>query len=253
MPRFCRRPSAGASRDSFPRSHAATTTTSEIRHLRPCDTAPMMQSRTVVWAPLLLFACGHAPAGSGQQASSPSGTAGAPPLSEAKPQEVEAAQPAEGRMAWGKRVDAGTRRAVVEALNKMWAGALSYYESDHPAPQGKLLPKHFPGDAQTHFTPDCCKSPAACAEQPWATEQPWLSLNFSPPERSRRLRFDFRSIGTEGAAQFLGVVAVDPACNGHPFYVWRKGHINDGGDLVGEYLPSVTEYPPELEAETGAK
>jgi hypothetical protein len=219
----------------------------------------MSHSRTIVWAPLLLFACGHAPAGSGPQASSALDDALERAKPPAAPQSVASrsadggAGPAERRMAWEKLVDAETRAAVVEALNKMWAGAVMYHENDHLDHQGQLLPKRFPGDAQAHFTPDCCKSPAACAEQPWATEEPWLSLNFAPPEHSRRLRFDFRSIGTESAAQFLGVVAVDPACTGHPIYVWRRGHINVNGDVAGSYQPSVAEHPPELEAMTCGK
>jgi hypothetical protein len=139
-----------------------------------------------------------------------------------------------------------SRGTVVAALNRMWVGAITYYDSEH-VQDGKVVPKRFPGKAGIHLTPDCCKSPAACAGDPkWTSEEPWKSLDFAPPEHSEQLRFDFRSSGTDSNAEFISIVAVDGKCTGHPTYVWRRGHVNAAGDVTGQLSPSSGDRLPDL-------
>jgi hypothetical protein len=38
------------------------------------------------------------------------------------------------------------------ALNRMYAGAMTYYESDHLGPQAEAMPKRFPGQATANWT-----------------------------------------------------------------------------------------------------
>jgi hypothetical protein len=181
----------------------------------------------------MLGACGHpvtpaASAGPGKEAAPSVGTD-------------------DPSVAWERAVDENTRKAVEVILDRIGAGALSSYEADHVGVDSQLLPKRFPGDERSHWTLDCCRPSLDCNDDPrWKDQDPWISLNFAPPEYDPHLRFDFRSTGTERGAQFLAVVSVDPKCDGHPIYVWRRGTIDENGDISGNRQPGTGDRPPEL-------
>ena len=149
--------------------------------------------------------------------------------------------------AWAQ-LDSDTQTAAMLALNKMWAGALTYFESDHVDSKGSLLPKKFPGKSTFRFTPDCCKAQGACPQESVWQEELWQSLNFLMREESEGLCFDFLSEGEGMKARFLAIVAIDPDCSGKPLYVWRRGHINENGDVTGSYQPEAGEKLPKLSA-----
>jgi hypothetical protein len=157
----------------------------------------------------------------------------------------EGEEKAENVRAW-TQLDGDTQTAAVGALNKMWAGALTYYETDRVDREGLRLLPRFPGKNTFNFTPDCCKAKGACpADSIWKGE-PWQSLNFWMREGSEGLRFDFISEGESKKARFLAIVAIDPDCSGKPVYVWRRGHIDENGDVTGGYQPEAGEKLPKL-------
>src|SRR6185295_18580356 len=60
--------------------------------------------------------------------------------------------------AYMRNVKRSRTTEAVGHLQKMWAGAISYYESDHASGTGLMANKQFPGDCDS-FTvaeEDCC-------------------------------------------------------------------------------------------------
>ena len=141
----------------------------------------------------------------------------------------------------------GPRVEAVSALNMMWAGALTYYESDHFGPKGKLLPKAFPSGSIA-LTPSCCAPNAHCpTAEEMAKQEPWASLNFSPRE-GKVFQYQFVSAGTGASARFIAVVAVNQQCKGKLRYFSRRGHIDPAsGDVTGEYQRVESDAPPSLQ------
>jgi hypothetical protein len=156
-------------------------------------------------------------------------------------------------LAWSY-LDRDTKEVAVSAINKMWAGSLAFYETDTLDSHGKPVSNYrFPENAALTLTPDCCKERGACpAASVWQNE-PWRSLNFSPPEDSRGMRFGYVSAGTGQQARFLALVAVDPECTGKPVYVWRRGIVNANGDVSGAYQPATGDQLPNLSLDPGVK
>ena len=160
---------------------------------------------------------------------------------------AEGDEKAEHSADW-RQLDSDTQTTAIGALNKMWAGALTFYETDRVDGMGARLPPRFPGKPAFSFTPDCCKAQGACPPESGWQGEPWRSLNFTPPDDSAGMRFDFISDGERDKARFLAIVAIDRDCSGRPVYVWRRGHINADGDVTGTYEPGAGDKLPKLSA-----
>ena len=106
----------------------------------------------------------------------------------------------------------------------------------------------FPRENTFSFTTDCCKAKGACPPDSVWQGEPWRSLNLTPPVESDELRFDFISDGESEKARFLAIVAIDPDCSGKSVCAWRRGHINENGDVSGTYEPGAGEKLPKLSA-----
>lgn len=139
-------------------------------------------------------------------------------------------------------LDQAKERAV-GLLNRLWAGSLTAYESHSKVKQSAF--SKFPGGRTSIFTPDCCKEKGACPSPSLWNEEPWHTLNFAPaPKDVEGMRIDYVSTGEGRTARFLAVVAIDVKCSGNPIYLSREGHIDENGDLAGNYHPFVgTTYP----------
>ena len=136
-------------------------------------------------------------------------------------------------------------------LNKMWAGAVAYYESDHmtqAAGGAVALPRQFPNHASGAFTPTgvtaagCCGAAGdKCPGNDTHFNDPtWVALNFSIPD-PYNYRPSFTAAGTGSGATFTAVATGDLDCDGTVATFVRTGGINaTSGDVTGGSAPTVT-------------
>lgn len=131
---------------------------------------------------------------------------------------------------------------AVGHLNKEWSGSLTYYESDHIAEGGTMLPKKFPGDtAAPAYAEECgCLTGGRCAggSSVWGTDGVWLALNFSLPDPHNYMP-RYTSSGEGSAAAFTALATGDLNCNTVVASFSRQGGINDNGDVTGSYQPLI--------------
>ena len=134
------------------------------------------------------------------------------------------------------------------SLNKLWAGSVAYYESDHMT-QGNTgavaLPRQFPATAA--FTPagvtagsGCCgavgdKCPGNDTNYNGAT---WVALNFSLPDPYNYLP-SYTSAGTGKTSTFTASATGDLDCDTVQAVFTRLGGVGATGDVVGGGAPTV--------------
>jgi len=131
-------------------------------------------------------------------------------------------------------------------LNKMWAGSLTYYESDHMvAGSNTALPRQFPASDNT--ASDCClstnaanigdKCPGNLARYNAAT---WTALNFSLPDpHSYYPTYEATGVGTNAGFTARALGNLD--CDGTRSTFERQGRIDaTTGDVTGGSAPAVT-------------
>src|SRR5688572_4131398 len=88
-----------------------------------------------------------------------------------------------GGVAWMRYVKRSRTTEAAGHLQKMWTGAMAYYESDHADSNGAMLDRQFPTNDNAEFEPDCC-DPAngdnRCrGNDPVYLGEPWKSLNYN--------------------------------------------------------------------------
>ena len=131
-------------------------------------------------------------------------------------------------------------------LNKIWAGSVAYYESDHmtqTATGAVALAKQFPDTAAD--APDgtdnnaCCGAPGdKCPGNDARYDLPtWVALNFSIPD-PYNYRPDYASVLAD--KEFTATATGDLACDGVDAVFTRLGGIGETGDVVGGGAPAVT-------------
>jgi prepilin-type N-terminal cleavage/methylation domain-containing protein len=129
-------------------------------------------------------------------------------------------------------------------LNKMWAGSVTYYESDHMTQSGSggatALAKQFPASSDAAI--DCCglagdKCPGNDARFNNAT---WTALNFSIPD-PHNYSPAYVSAGTSTGSTFTATATGDLDCDNVMAEFKRMGGINTvSGDVQGGGAPEVT-------------
>jgi len=131
---------------------------------------------------------------------------------------------------------------AVGLLNKMWHLSEAYYATDHFGPDGKLLPKQFPGPAGSweSMTVCGCMPRERCpgASSVWSRDPVWLALGFSLPDPHRYIP-GYTSSGTGTSATFTAYSKGDLDCDGKFAEFWRIGHIDSAGKVDGNYQPIV--------------
>jgi prepilin-type N-terminal cleavage/methylation domain-containing protein len=132
---------------------------------------------------------------------------------------------------------------AVGHLNKEWAGALTYYETDHVTTGGAMMAKEFPGptaDWVNGGTECGCSTGGRCpgGDAKWRTDPVWQALNFSLPDPHNYMP-GFSGSGTGSNAQFTAYAKGDLNCNSVLSEFSRQGKINDNGDVTGSYQPIV--------------
>jgi prepilin-type N-terminal cleavage/methylation domain-containing protein len=101
---------------------------------------------------------------------------------------------------FGRYVKKACTAEAAGHLNKEWAGSLTYYETDHVAPGGLVLPKQFPGATAAWASAiECaCLTGQRCVEENpiWESDRVWLALSFFCPTPTTTCR----DIAERGAA-----------------------------------------------------
>jgi prepilin-type N-terminal cleavage/methylation domain-containing protein len=129
-------------------------------------------------------------------------------------------------------------------LNKMWAGSVTYFESDHMTQTATggatALAKQFPADSDAFV--DCCglagdKCPGNAARFNNAT---WTALNFSIPD-PHNYSPAYDSDGTSTGSTFIATATGDLDCDNTLAEFKRVGGINPvSGDVQGGGAPEVS-------------
>jgi hypothetical protein len=128
----------------------------------------------------------------------------------------------------------------------MWAGSVSYFESDHfqQVNGGAVaLPRQFPGpqnEPVANGQPDCCgfagdKCPAGDAGYEGAV---WQGLDFSLSEPYNYLP-SYTSAGIGSAATFTAQSVGNLDCDAIRSSFTRRGGISARGDVTGGAAPEV--------------
>lgn len=146
--------------------------------------------------------------------------------------------------AFSKYIKRSRTAEAVGHLNKMWAGSVTYFETDHTDATGAPVPKQFPslGKAATlEAAKECgCMDTGKCPGGAVAWQAPeWVALQFSLPDPHLYLP-RYTSTGTLGAATFTAEVTGDLDCNGTTSDFKRVGLVDGNGDVSGSKAPIVT-------------
>ena len=119
-------------------------------------------------------------------------------------------------------------------LNKMWSGAVAYYEADHADNTGTLLAKQFPGNGvAAPQEAQCCgsagdKCPGSSTLYDNAV---WVALNFNIPDPHHfRPVYDSAGVGT--SSTFTAKANADLDCDGTFSTFQRQGKVSaTSGDV----------------------
>jgi prepilin-type N-terminal cleavage/methylation domain-containing protein len=86
--------------------------------------------------------------------------------------------------AFSKYVKRSRTAEAVGHLNKMWAGSVTYYETDHTDSSGNPIAKQFPGKAPDELATECgCQDVGKCPGGSAKFQDPvWVGLQFSIPD-----------------------------------------------------------------------
>jgi prepilin-type N-terminal cleavage/methylation domain-containing protein len=144
-----------------------------------------------------------------------------------------------GGVAWMRYVKKSRTSEAVGHLQKMWVGAMSYYESDHADSSGGMLDKQFPGDCSYTWEEDCCSFPdQRCpGSHPVYMEEPWKSLGFNIADK-HLYRPAFTAC-PDSKHNMVAEAQGDLDCDGTPSVFIRKANVLPNGDVQGYATPAV--------------
>jgi len=126
-------------------------------------------------------------------------------------------------------------------LNKMWAGSVSYFETDHVDANGAALPKQFPATVNNVPGQECsCQATGKCpgGGTEWQNAT-WVALGFSIPDPFL-YKPKYTSAGTGSSSTFSAEAIGDLDCNGTLANFKRLGAVDGNGDVSGSKAPIVT-------------
>ena len=143
--------------------------------------------------------------------------------------------------AFSKYVKRSRTAEAAGHLNKMWAGSVTYYETDHTDAAGNNIPKQFPAAAPDELSSECgCQATGKCrgGGTEWASAS-WVNLQFSIPDPFL-YKPKYTSAGTGVAATFTAETTGDLDCNKKVATFTRNGAIDGNGDVNGAKAPIIT-------------
>jgi prepilin-type N-terminal cleavage/methylation domain-containing protein len=146
--------------------------------------------------------------------------------------------------AFSKYIKRSRTAEAVGHLNKMWAGSVTYFETDHTDANGAAVAKQFPSlgkDATLEAAKECgCLDTGKCPGGAAAWQKPeWVALQFSIPDPHLYLP-RYTSTGTGKDAVFTAEATGDMDCNAVVSDFKRKGSIDANGDVSGSRAPIIT-------------
>jgi len=143
--------------------------------------------------------------------------------------------------AFSKYVKRSKTAEAAGHLNKMWAGSVTYFETDHVDAAGASLPKQFPATVANVPGAECaCQATGKCpgGGTEW-TNASWVALQFSIPDPFL-YKPKYTSAGTGTASTFSAEATGDLDCNGVVASFKRLGAVDANGDVSGSKAPIIT-------------
>jgi prepilin-type N-terminal cleavage/methylation domain-containing protein len=143
-------------------------------------------------------------------------------------------------VAWMRYVKKSRTTEAVGHLQKMWAGAMSYYEADHADSVGVMLDKQFPGSCGVSIENDCCSYPEQrCPGNAavYQTDETWKAIgyNISDKHLYRPVFWGCPDPKRNMWAEAWG----DLDCDGVQAKFIRKADVLPNGDVQGYATPAV--------------
>ncbi len=130
---------------------------------------------------------------------------------------------------------------AVGHLNKMWAGSLTYFETDHMDTSSGILPKQFPDVASNENASECgCLTGGRCPGNAAAWNAgSWAALTFSLADPHNYMP-SYSGAGTNSGSQFTATAHGDLDCDAIIAVFQRNGAVNaTSGDVTGGSQPSI--------------
>jgi prepilin-type N-terminal cleavage/methylation domain-containing protein len=144
--------------------------------------------------------------------------------------------------AFSKYVKRSRTAEAVGHLNKMWAGSVTYYETDHTDAAGAPIAKQFPANtkAPDELGTECgCQATGKCPGSSVVWQQPqWVGLQFSIPDPHLYMPH-YTSAGVASAATFAATATGDLDCNKKVALFTRNGAVDANGDVTGSKAPII--------------
>jgi type IV pilus assembly protein PilA len=130
---------------------------------------------------------------------------------------------------------------ATEGLDKINAGAKSYFQADHYDTGGVLLPKGFPGITAAGVDPSgttsCCSSatmaPKCDPKDDTWTDPAWVALQFQQTDPHYYVWY-FVSTGATKAALYTSTATGDLDCDGTPGKYSFYGSVDDEFGVVAK-------------------
>ena len=143
--------------------------------------------------------------------------------------------------AFSKYVKRSKTAEAAGSLNKMWAGSVTFYSTDHVDAAGVSLAKQFPATVANVPGAECAcqatgKCPGGGAE--WRNAS-WTALQFSIPDPFL-YKPKYTSAGVGRASTFVAEVTGDLDCDGTLSNFKRLGAIDGNDDVSGSKAPIIT-------------
>ena len=136
--------------------------------------------------------------------------------------------------AFSRYVKRSRTAEAVGTLNKLWAGSVTYYETDHIV-LGLPTAKQFPFTTQVSEAASCCLG--AGSKCPGGVN--FTELSFAIPDPHIYMP-EYTGAVTGTGANFTAIALGDIDCNGISATFQRKGAISASGDVSGSIAASVT-------------
>ena len=109
--------------------------------------------------------------------------------------------------AFSKYVKRSRTAEAVGHLNKMWAGSVTYYETDHSDANGNALAEAVPGQRARRAATECgCQDVGKCPGGSVKFQDPvWVGLQFSIPDPHLYMpHYTSKDIGLDGDLRRVG-------------------------------------------------
>ena len=124
-------------------------------------------------------------------------------------------------------------------LQKIWVGAMSYYESDHANSAGVMLDRQFPGACAVTIEPTCCNFPdQRCPGSPSVySNDPWKVIGYNIADKHLYRPVYF---GCPDPKRNMWIEAWgDLDCDGISSKFIRKADVLPNGDVQGYATPAI--------------